>query len=396
MKPIKRLLLALLTALLLAGTASAAEVTAFSDVPEDHWAHGAIMAMVKDGLFKGKTEAVNGVAAFAPDAPMTRAEFVTVLTRLLYAGRLTGAGGGEKWWQENYDTALAAGLLLPGELEGGALDVPMERQEAAMVLVRASAAKGFPLRLARETAIADYETVKVEYREYVRACFALGILQGVDAQGSFQPSGTLTRAQAAAVIYRLVDSSGRTPLADGETGFVNTAGVPRGEALTTIAGQLEQTGEERPVLKTTKLSSARRTLNRFLEEAYGYTFTESGITPVDGSQGGYARLIQHEDGRLGLEVTNWRGDYNAGPEVSRQLNVVLEAMVYLCGDAEVGYALWSWKDAANVNGFANSDHFGFTDISAQAESGGIVTMKDIVVEVDNSTSNVTRYYFSEA
>ncbi|MBQ8389689.1 MAG: S-layer homology domain-containing protein [Oscillibacter sp.] len=395
MKHLRTMLLTVAVMALLATGASAASVTSFSDVPETHWAHSAIMTMVQGGLFNGKTEPVNGVGTFAPDAPMTRAEFVTVLTRLLYAQRITGTVTGEKWWQENYDVALAAGLLAPGELENGALDAPMQRQEAAMVLVRASAAKGFPQRLAKEEAIADYEMVGDAYKEYVRTCFALGLLQGVDAQGSFQPSGTLTRAQAATVIYRLVDSASRSPLADSDTEFVNTAGAARGEDLPTIAGVLAQTETERPELKTKKLATARKNLNKYLKKVYDYQFYEDGIALSGDGPAAYAKFIQHEDKRLGLEITNWRADYNSTPEVNQQLNLILEAMVYLSGDAEVGYALWNWKDAANVNGFANSDHFGFTDITAHEESGGIVTMHGIVVEVDNSTTNVTRYYFSE-
>lgn len=264
-----------------------------------------------------------------------------------------------------------------------------------MVLVRASAAKGFPLRLAKTEAIADYGAVNEAYQEYVRACFALGLLQGVDAQGSFQPSGTLTRAQAATVIYRLVDSGSRKPLADGETEFVNTAGAARGEDLPTIAGVLVETEAERPEVKTTKPATARKNLNKYLKEVYDYQYFEDGIASGEDAEPGYAKFIRHEeDKRLGLEITSWRGDYNSSPEVNQQLNLILEAMVYLSGDAEVGYALWNWKDAANVNGFANSDHFGFTDITAYGESGGIVTMKGVVIEVDNSTANVTRYYFS--
>lgn len=406
MKQLKTLLLTAVMAALLATGASAAEtVKAFSDVPESHWAHSAIMTMVQGGLFNGTTEPVNGVGTFEPDAPMTRAQFVTVLTRLLYAQRIEPAVNPGKWWQANYETALKTGLLHDAELDGGALDLPMQRQEAAMVLVRAAQAKGFPQRLAPVEVIADYESVAESYRAYVRTCFALGILQGVDAQGSFQPEGQLTRAQAATVIYRLVDGASRRPLPEHETEFVNTAGVPVGENLTTIAGQLVETESERPERKTNKLNMAQKKLNSFLEEVYGLQFFESGIAADEETEGVLARLIRHEeDGRLGLEVFGWRGDYNTTPEQSMMLNVVLEAMVYLSGDAEVGYALWSWKDSANVNGMSNSASFGLEDLeeqTAQEEQGEstedrgsfCITMNGVEIEMVNTDDRATQYYF---
>ncbi|MBQ2995640.1 MAG: S-layer homology domain-containing protein [Oscillibacter sp.] len=402
MKQIRIFVFAALTAVMLAASAGAVEtVKAFSDVPETHWAHSAIMTMVRGGLFNGKTAPVDGIGTFAPDAPMTRAEFVTVLTRLLYADRITDAVNEGPWWQKNYETALNAGLLYPEELDGGALDQPMQRQEAAMVLVRSARAKGFPTRLAGTGAIADYETVAESYREYVRICFALGILQGVDAQGSFQPQGTLTRAQAATVIFRLVDGQSRNPLPDGETEFVNTAGVPQGENLTDIAGQLAVMEDDRPALKSKKLVTARKTLNKYLKEVYGYQFFEGGIAVDEESEGEAAKLIQHEkDKRLGLEVTIWRGDYNSTGEQSIKLNLILEAMVYLSGDPEVGYALWSWKDAANINGMAYSEDFGFEDVASDVDEDkrgvSIIAMNGVEVEVDNSETDVTRYYFSKA
>lgn len=399
MKQLKTLLLTAVMAVLLATAASAAgPVKSFSDVPETHWAHSAIMPMVQGGLFNGTTEPVDGVGTFEPDAPMTRAQFVTVLTRLLYAQRIAPAVNEGKWWQANYETALATGLLKAEELDGGALDQPMQRQEAAMVLVRAAQAKGFPQRLAAVEAIADYESVAEGYREYVRICFALGILQGVDAQGSFQPEGTLTRAQAATVIFRLVDGGSRRNLPESETEFVNTAGVPVGENLTTIAGQLVETEAKRPLRKTNKLTMVEKKLNPFLQEVYGLQFFDGGIAADEEAEGVLARLIRHEeDDRLGLEVFQWRGDYNATEEHSRLLNVVLEAMVYLSGDAEVGYALWSWKDAANVNGMANSADFGFETLEGSGEERGIshITMNGVEIEVVNTDANATQYYFEK-
>ena len=51
----------------------------FSDVPEDHWAHDAVVYVADKGLFAG-----TGNGTFSPDAEMTRAMLIQVLFR--YAG----------------------------------------------------------------------------------------------------------------------------------------------------------------------------------------------------------------------------------------------------------------------------------------------------------------------
>lgn len=58
--------LACVLALALSVPALAAEPLTFSDVPEKHWAHTAIMDMTEKGMFKGTSHAVNGVGTFSP------------------------------------------------------------------------------------------------------------------------------------------------------------------------------------------------------------------------------------------------------------------------------------------------------------------------------------------
>lgn len=80
--------------------AASVAVSSFSDVPSSHWAYKNIMAMTSKGLFSGTTTPINGVGTFAPDKTMTRAEFVTVVMRAMYADELNAmpkVGAGEAW-----------------------------------------------------------------------------------------------------------------------------------------------------------------------------------------------------------------------------------------------------------------------------------------------------------
>ena len=179
------------------------------------WAYDAIMDMVEMGLFAGTEKPdANGYGLFSPKSPMTRAQFVTVVTRYLYNDELEAmkAEDGEPsyWFEYNYELALEHGILKEREFSQEEMSSPMTRQEMAMVLVRAAGEKGeHAEKLVHTQRIADYGKVGDYYKDYVRQCYSMGMLCGVDNKGTFAPTDGLTRAAAATVLYRLVNSDNR-------------------------------------------------------------------------------------------------------------------------------------------------------------------------------------------
>lgn len=187
-------------------------ITSFSDVPTSHWAYDAIMKMVNKGLFSGTTTPVNGVGTFAPDKTMSRAEFVVVVVRALYKSELDAmpATEGDSWYTNAYEVAKEHGILLENELDGGNLSSPMTRQEMSMVLTRACEKIGETKgQQVKSAAIPDYNSIGTYYRDYVIQAYSKGMLCGTDTNGTFNPMGTLNRATAATVLYRLVEPSSR-------------------------------------------------------------------------------------------------------------------------------------------------------------------------------------------
>ena len=61
---------------------------------------------------------------------------------------------------------------------------------------------------ATASALTDWNSISDAYKPYIAQCYAKGIINGND-DGTFAPSNSLTRAEAAAVIVRLIDSSAR-------------------------------------------------------------------------------------------------------------------------------------------------------------------------------------------
>lgn len=218
------LILSLSLAISLVTSAIASEIKSFSDVPSSFWAYDAIMDMVDRGMFAGTSTPVNGVGTFSPNSVMTRAQFIVVLTRYLYGEQLMSmqSAPNDTWYANNYRVALEKGLLLPEELERGNLQEACTRQEMAMMLTRAAKlARGETAKnLVHESRIADYAIIDEYYRDYVVQAYSLGMITGTDSKGTFSPLGVLNRAQAATVIYRLVEPATRNPVYFSEVKYV--------------------------------------------------------------------------------------------------------------------------------------------------------------------------------
>lgn len=269
----------------------AADLT-FSDVPSDHWAAQPILEMTEQGLFSGTTAPVNGVGTFAPDATMTRGAFLTVLTRWLFGDELDAMSAvpGAPWWKNNYTLALQNGLLKDKELDGD-LDKAMSRQEMAVVLARAAQGLGLaPDTLVSESAIPDWYSIGEGYREGVRFSYSMGFIGGVDSNGTFNPNGTLTRAQAATVVYRLLEkieggepnwNSGRIDITCDMDSMVV---VPGNNGISTIVDA-----------RTWKASDMAKTI------AY---MDELKIKYADNSSGGVRTMVDEEENELWLSTAD--------------------------------------------------------------------------------------------
>ena len=193
------------------------ELKSFSDVAAGRWSHSAIMEMVDLGLFAGTEKPnANGVGEFDPTGTMTRAQFVTVITRYLYNEELQGLAAGTYWYSNNYDVAVKHGIITNNEFAARDMDQPVTRQEMALMVVRALEAGNVDVSdMADEADIADFADIGSYYRDYVRQALAMGLITGYDDQGTFGPNDTLTREQGAMVIYRLVNEDARVS-ADGK------------------------------------------------------------------------------------------------------------------------------------------------------------------------------------
>lgn len=190
-----------------------AEAKTFSDVPQSHWAYSVIDEASDDGIMNGKAAGV-----FAPNATLTRAEYATMLYNLapesdvmkLVHGSTADNGlydvDGNAWYADTASWAVARGVF---KNNGGSFSPnrTITREEMAVAtyeflhkycdgkFVLDSIYKGFT---------DDAAFSSSANRDKVYILVNNGIIAG-KSDGSFDPQGSLTRTEAAAMAVRVAD-----------------------------------------------------------------------------------------------------------------------------------------------------------------------------------------------
>ena len=211
----KRTLCALLSALFLSTLAipcSAADTAipkirdypGFADVAEESWCYDAVKLCYESGLMNGTSE-----TTFGPQGPLTAAQLV-VLTARLYDLRNGGSGAIPALpdLAQPYLRFLGpeGDLLSRLAPEGQARDEELFAQSASRVLFAwlTDFAAG-ELSVLHETVSVPDVTEDTQDADSILRLYRSGILTGVDASGRFHGDGTLTRAQAAVMLSRVLD-----------------------------------------------------------------------------------------------------------------------------------------------------------------------------------------------
>ncbi|GBF71864.1 hypothetical protein PA598K_00077 [Paenibacillus sp. 598K] len=175
----------------------------FADLGKAEWARVYIEALAA-------RDAVNGVGngAFDPNGQLTRAQFITMLVQLFELEETSAAATftdakRETWYYPAVSSAQRLGIV-QGKPDGSfGINDPISRQDMAVMLHRASTALGLTWsRTAAAPTFTDAASIAPYAVEAIALMQEQGIMDGM-GDGSFAPQGLSTRAQAAAVLYRL-------------------------------------------------------------------------------------------------------------------------------------------------------------------------------------------------
>ena len=264
----------------------------YSDISDGHWSADGVERAATLGIFHGI-----GNGLFGRGQPITRAAFVTAMVRLFgWKETLPERDSfsdvtADRWFYRYVETAKAHGAIAVSDHAFRPTD-DITREDMAAMLVRglgytslAGVASGY------ESPFSDITSNK----GFIIVAHDLGIVDGV-GEDRFDPTGTATREQAAAVLVRVHDqlSAASTQL--------SAAGDYR---LITISTPIAQAGDEMPITPLEPLPELYATLRRMktggddmsgaalrLMAGGVRTITDAGGSPVAGSELISAKEVQ--------------------------------------------------------------------------------------------------------
>lgn len=149
----------------------------FTDT-QGHWAQGAIQDAIQRGYVDGYPD-----KRFLPNKQVTRAEFIKMAVLAMDIEMASLSSG--SWYAPYVAAAESAGIYKAGDFGNSDLTERMTREEMAKLAVKAL----------------GYQNV--EDKQWMYLASKDGIISGT-APGVISPTGTTTRAQAIAVIERLL------------------------------------------------------------------------------------------------------------------------------------------------------------------------------------------------
>lgn len=176
----------------------------FGDIASCEWAKPAIFALAREGIVSGKADGV-----FAPQDQLRREEFVAMMVRLF---GYEGDGQTEfsdveptGWYAGAVSAAVQNEIIFGTSADRFGVGERISRQDVAVIAFRALRSDSTVLdsdidgvELADIDAIADYAKTAVKVLK------KNGIVNGYP-DGSFAPSAGVTRAEAAQIMYNIMN-----------------------------------------------------------------------------------------------------------------------------------------------------------------------------------------------
>ena len=177
----------------------------FSDLPEDHWAYNAISKMTEEGILSGYPD-----GTFAPGKTIIKAEFAKILVQTLKLEKINNdikyEDVPEDFWAyeyikiaEQYFVSLAnenQNMFFPNQT--------LTREEVAAIIVRAMSLEEYKYNDETLNQIIDNNEISEELKKYVAIIYENNLMHG-NANGTFNPKGSLTRAEVCQLMRNIID-----------------------------------------------------------------------------------------------------------------------------------------------------------------------------------------------
>ena len=170
-----------------------------------HWAEDTVSLLREKGIVKGVTE-----SAFDPEKRLTKAEFLTLAERAAEINESDYKGGlkdvsSTDWFSKAVQSALDNGTI-DDIIENGEFNPNdgIDREDMAYLAVKIYEWKTKTEAAGESYTFTDGNEISDDRKSYISKAYALGIIKG-NENGEFLPKSTLTRAEGATVVYRLLN-----------------------------------------------------------------------------------------------------------------------------------------------------------------------------------------------
>ncbi|TDQ39055.1 S-layer homology domain-containing protein, partial [Aureibacillus halotolerans] len=261
----------LITVIAIATTIVKAEAKVFSDVSNSHWANSSIQNAVGQGILKGY-----GNGTFGPDRDITRAEFVTILTRMIDAESNSSSYSDVQghWAEDAIASAKASGIV--GHASTFRPNASLSRKTMAVWVAKALGVENSSYNQAfadSKTALlpfTDHKQFKGADQQGAAVAFGTGIMKGFP-DDSFKPGETTTRAEVASVIQRFQNVVKKSPDSFDdlneliEVSITGTNIITRVPEASIIGGEFEEVRGKEITLKN-NIGVDRVLMNIFLTD----------------------------------------------------------------------------------------------------------------------------------
>ncbi|MCC8048015.1 MAG: S-layer homology domain-containing protein [Oscillospiraceae bacterium] len=172
----------------------------FEDVPKEHWSRAAVYYCWYFYLVEGVSD-----TEFDPDGTLTTAQFITMMGRATHEDEIQAQTTSTDSWYTAYVRYLSNNDYLDGiSIDETSLSQAISRQEMALIMYNICTEYYTEVNIDTSGALSDVpdaSEINAKYKDAVEYCYYIGLLTGGE-DGSFRPTDTLTRAEAATVLMK--------------------------------------------------------------------------------------------------------------------------------------------------------------------------------------------------
>jgi len=186
----------------------------FIDLSNSHWAYTPVLDLCNRGIIIGYSD-----NSFRPNEQVTRSQFATMLAKTLTLDTKSKTQTFKDVPKNRWDfqAVEAAKSYLTGyKKSNGEMFFYGERsavrEDMAVALVKALELEVLSNDDKLEDIFDDYEKISENLRDFVYTAYKEGIMIGSD--GKFNPQGSLTRAEAAALLEKVIEKTEKVVIGD--------------------------------------------------------------------------------------------------------------------------------------------------------------------------------------